>query len=261
MRPRAVVAAFKQQAIHFISDPQWIIPSILSPLLFTAVMLMLYRDLTGPVVLQAVLGGGVLGMWANTLFSSSYSISFDRYNGTLEPLLLSPSEITDIVAGRALWNALIGLSNALLVFLVSELVFHTEVSLLDPVMFFLTLVLTLVSLAVIGILLSTAFVLSRMGSVVASMAEYPIYVLSGALVPITILPSGLQYISYALPPTWGVDAVKLAAVEGYQSMMGADMLVDIAMVILLTVLYFLIARFLLKRIERRILETGSSTVY
>ena len=37
--PRAMKAALKQQSIHFFVDPQWVIPSIIAPFIFTTVTL------------------------------------------------------------------------------------------------------------------------------------------------------------------------------------------------------------------------------
>lgn len=261
MNLQAVRASFRQQATQFVSDPQWIIPSIISPFLFTVVILMIYQDVTGPVVLQAVLGGGVLGMWANTLFASSFTISYDRVNGTLESLLSSPTHLIDIIVGRSIWNAFIGLVNALLVFVIAELVFQTGVAVVNPLLFFVTLILTLLSLASIGLIFSSAFVFSRRSYVLTSVAEYPIYVLCGAMIPITALPRWSQYISYALAPSWGIDAMKLASVEGYTSMTGMSVWTDMLIMICISFVYFLIARSLLGTVERNIRETGSAIRY
>ncbi len=261
MNARAVSASFKQQAIQFLADPQWIIPSLVCPFLFTMVMLFIYQDVTGPIVLQAVLGGGVLGMWANTLFASSYTISYDRMNGTFESMLASPTRIFDILVGRSLWNAFIGLINALLVFVIAELIFQTGMTLTNPIGFFLTLTATLLSLASMGMLIATAFVFSRMGRFFSSIAEYPIYVLSGALVPITLLPQGLQYVSYILAPSWGVDAMKYTALEGYTSMMGVSLAVDIFMLIALSSIFLVLAFFIMSKAERAILRSGTATRY
>lgn len=261
MNLRAVSASFKQQAVQFLADPQWLIPSLVSPFLFTMVMLFIYQDVTGPVVLQAVLGGGVLGMWANTLFASSFTITYDRMNGTFESMLASPTRVFDVLIGRSLWNAFIGLVNALLVFLLAELIFQTGVTLANPIGFFFTLVLTLLSLASVGMLISTAFVFSRMGRFFSSIAEYPIYVISGALVPITLLPQGLQYVSYVLAPSWGVDAMKYTALEGYSSVMGVSLVTDLLMLVVLSGLSLILAYFVMDRAERAILNAGSATRY
>jgi len=258
---RAVKAGFRQQAIQFITDPQWIIPSLILPFLFTMVMLFIYRDVTGPIVLQAVLGGGVLGMWANTLFASSFTIAYDRMNGTFEPMLCSPTRIFDILLGRSLWNAFIGLLNAILIFIIAELIFSTGLSLMNPIGFFFMLVLTLFSLSSVGMLISTSFVFTRMGSFFSSIFEYPIYVLSGALVPITMLPISLQYISYILPPAWGIDAMKYYAIEGYESMMGVSVYVDILVIVVLSGLFLMASYFVMSKVEHRILSDGSATRY
>jgi ABC-2 type transport system permease protein len=261
MNSRAVIASFKQQGLHFIADPQWIIPSIVSPFLFTMVMLFIYKDVTGPIVLEAVLGGGVLGMWANTLFASSFTVTYDRVNGTFESILMSPSRMFDILIGRSLWNTFIGLINALLIFVVAELIFSTGIALENPIGFFAMLVLTLSSLSAVGMLISTAFVFSRMGRFFSSIAEYPIYVLSGALVPITALPQVLQYVSYLLAPTWGVDAMKLTAIDGYQSMMGASLALDIFMALAISTVCLTAAWFAMGRAERSIMKSGTATRY
>ena len=261
MNFRAVFASFKQQGIQFLADPQWIIPSLVSPFIFTMVMLYIHNDVTGPIVLQAVLGGGVLGMWANTLFASSFTVSYDRMNGTFELLLSSPTDIFDVLMGRSIWNAFIGLINALLIFILAELIFQTNMNLMNPLAFFAILTLTLFSLASVGMLISIAFVFSRRGRLFSTIAEYPIYVMSGALVPVTLLPQSFQYFSYILAPAWGVDAMKQTAIENYPSMMGTSVLTSVLMLILLSAIFLGSAFYLMRVAEHRILSTGTATRY
>ncbi len=258
MNVRASYAAFRQQMTHFLTDPQWIIPSLIAPFMFTMVVLMIYQDVDGPVVLQAVLGGGVLGMWGNTLYSSGWSISYDRYNGTLEPLMTSPTRLMDVVAGRSVWNTLIGLSNAVLVFVIAEIMFRTGVGLANPAEFFFILIITLASLASIGLVFSAFFVLTRASSVLMSSLEFPIYVVSGAMFPITLLPDWVIPFSYLLAPSWGVDAMKIAALEGYEGI-GLGIAGSLGLMLLLTAVYILMARWLFKKIERNVRSYGTIT--
>jgi ABC-2 type transport system permease protein len=261
MNIRATVAAFKQQAIHFIADPQWIIPSIVAPFVFAVVALFIYGGDDGSVVLQAVIGGGVLGMWGNTIFGSGYSISYDRYNGTVEPIMLSPSNLADVIAGRSIWNTFIGLINALLVFAVAELMFHTGLTVADPIAFFAMLVLTLGSLACIGLMFSACFIWTRRTSALFAVLEFPIYILSGAMVPVSVLPEGLRYISYVLPPSWGVDALKLSALGGYPEAIGTGILTDTVIMLALMIVYVIAAAALFRIIERNVRISGSLTRY
>lgn len=261
MNLRATAAAFKQQAIQFMADPQWILPSIIAPFIFTVVALFMYGSDDGSVVLQAVLGGGVLGMWGNTLFASGYSITYDRYNGTIEPIMMSSTNLIDVVAGRAIWNTMIGLLNALLVFIIAELMFQTPVTIHNPAAFFGILILTLGSLACIGLIFSAFVVWTRMSTTLFSILEFPIYILSGAMVPISLLPGGLTAISYALPTCWGVDAMKLAALGDYDGAIGTTIGQDLIMTVVLMLIYASIAFIIFKYIERNVRMTGSLTRY
>ena len=247
MNPKAVTASFKQQFRQFTADPQWIIPSLIAPFIFTSVMLMMYPEKSDSIVLQAILGGGVLGMWGNTLFASSFTLSYDRMNGTLDNIMMSPSHLYDVILGRSLWNTFIGLLNMLMVYIFAELLFQTPVSFADPLAFVLILIATLVSLASIGILFSIAFIFSRRSYILTSIFEYPIYILSGAVVPITALPSWTNPISMALAPTWGVEALRCSALSGYEAVFGFGMVGNALVCVALSFAYAAIGWFLMRR--------------
>ena len=261
MNFKAIGASFKQQYIQFIADPQWVIPSIIAPFIFTAVMLMMYPEKSDTVVLQAVLGGGVLGMWGNTLFASSFTLSFDRMNGTLENLLMSPSDLFDVLIGRSLWNTMIGLLNMAMVFIFAELVFATPLTIASPFAFILILILTLVSLASVGMIFAALFVFSRRSYILTGILEYPIYVLSGAVVPITSLPEWTNPISMVLAPTWGVEALRASAIYGYETVFGFGMVGNALVCLGVSAIYLAIAWFAMKRITGNVKETGSFTRY
>jgi len=254
---RATSAAFKQQARHFFADPQWVIPSLVAPFTFTIVVLMLFPAVDEPVVLYAVLGGGILGMWGNTLYASGWSVSFDRMNGTLESLLITPTPMVQVVAGRAVWNTLIGLTNAAAVFVVAELAFGTELRLEDPALFFLALAATLLSLATVGLMLSAMFVMTRSSTVLMQILELPIYFISGAMIPVDHLPEAIRPFSYALAPTWGVDAMRQAAGIQGTTVMGLGTGADLLIVAAITSVYLAIALYLFRRMEARARADGS----
>jgi ABC-2 type transport system permease protein len=41
--------------------------------------------------------------------------------------------------------------------------------------------------------------------------EYPVWLIAGFLVPLTLLPDWVRPFSWVLAPTWGVDAIREAA--------------------------------------------------
>lgn len=200
-------------------------------------------------------------MWSNTLFASSFTLSYDRMNGTLDNILMSPTNLFDVICGRSIWNTFIGLINMVLVYVFARLIFFAPLTIADPIGFVLALCITLISLASIGLLFSLAFVLSRRSYILTSILEYPIYVISGAVVPITILPEWMQHISFFLAPSWGVEALRGFTIPGYELEFGYGLVGNTLVCLGLTAAYIAIAWFLMKRIVSIVLKTGSFTRY
>jgi ABC-2 type transport system permease protein len=66
----------------------------------------------------------------------------------------------------------------------------------------------------LGFLLAVAFVRYRTAWALGNMLEYPVWLVGGFLVPLSLLPGWVRPISWALAPTWGVDAIREAALGG-----------------------------------------------
>ena len=254
---RPIKAAFLQQAIHFIMDPQWVLPSLVAPFAFAVVSLFIFKDTEGPVALYAVLGGGILGMWGNTLYTSGWSVSFDRMNGTLETLMMTPTPLTQVIAGRAIFNCLVGLANAFLVFVIAEFLLGSQMTIADPGKFFLALVLTLLSLSVVGLLFSGMFVFTRATTAIMQIVEFPIYIVSGAALPLIALPAILWPISYAIGPSWGVDALRTSAGLEGGSPLGWGFEADILIMISITAIYVVLALLIFNSLDKKARTAGS----
>ena len=241
--------------LHFFAEPQWLIPNIIAPFVMTLVALMLFRNSSGNFVLYAILGGGMMGMWGNTIYSSGYSIQFDRWNGTLEAVLATPAPLVWIIAGRALWNALIGIINAVFIFVIAVVWFQVPLALMDPLLFFLALFVTLLSLAALGLVFSSAFVLTRNANVLTNGLEFPIYVGTGTMFPIAMLPAWSGPLSLSLAPSWGIDAMRYSALSGYA---GLDLGYwgDMGMMVVLAFVYITVAFLLFQKVENRVRVKG-----
>jgi ABC-2 type transport system permease protein len=265
-RLRAVKAAFEHQARHFLSDPGWLIPNIIAPFVITLVALMLYSSSEGPVVMYAVLGGGMMGMWGNTLYASGFSIASERWWGTLESTLVVPVPLIWIIAGRTLWNALIGVINGIAILLIAVFVLNAPVTVDSVPLFMLAFLLTLLSLSALGLVFSSAFVLTRQAGVLTNGLEFPIYVITGCMFPIAILPLWTGPLSLSLAPTWGIDAIRIAAGYNPQGLWDGYLgyaspafayIVDLIVVILMMMAYLAIALYLFRIVETKARVDGS----
>jgi ABC-2 type transport system permease protein len=78
--------------------------------------------------------------------------------------------------------------------------------------------------------MAVAFVRFRQAWALGNMLEYPVWLISGFLVPLSLFPGWVRPISWVLAPTWGINAIRGAALGG--SPYG-----DIALALLLGALY------------------------
>jgi ABC-2 type transport system permease protein len=261
---RVIYAAFRMAMLHWMADPQWVIPNIIAPFVFTTVALMLFKDSAGPFGLYAVLGGGLMGMWGNTIYSSGFAIEFEKWQGTLEEVIAAPAKLIHVITGRAISNALFGLTNMLAVLIIAEAVFRVPLGITDPLLFAVSLILTLLSVSALGLIFASAFVLSRSAQALTNGLETPLYIVSGSMFPIALLPFWIHPAAYVLGPTWGIDAIRLASSASYVSQsfwagFSADfaMFLDLTVMILITLAYILVAFALFRIVERRARITGS----
>jgi len=261
---RVIYSAFRMAMLHWMADPQWVIPNIIAPFIFTTVALTLFKDSTGPFGLYAVLGGGMMGMWGNTIYSSGFAIEFEKWQGTLEEVIAAPSKLIHVITGRAISNAFFGLTNMVAILVIAVFGFRVQLGIADPLLFAVALLLTLLSVSALGLIFASAFVLSRSAQALTNGLEQPLYIVSGSMFPIALLPFWIHPAAYILGPTWGIDAIRLATSADYVSQsfwagMSPSMAIvlDLTVMTLITFAYVAIATVLFKFVERKARIAGT----
>ena len=251
---RVLYSAFRMAMLHWIADPQWVIPNVIAPFIYTFVALTLFKEARGPFGLYAVLGGGMMGMWGNTLYSSGFAIEFEKWQGTLEEVLAAPSNLLHVIAGKSISNALFGLANMVAILLIAFLVFRVPLGVANPILFAFSIILTLLSVSALGLIFASAFVLTRSAQVFTNGLETPIYIISGSMFRIALLPFWVHPVSYILGPTWGIEAIRIIA--GQESV-SLTFWLNIGVMLFITLAYVAIAAFLFKKVETKSRRDGT----
>src|SRR5260221_9347854 len=107
-----------------------------------------------------------------------------------------------------------------------RLVFGVPLHFAHPFLFAVALVVTVIALGLMGLVLASTFILYRYANAIANLLEYPVWIASGLVFSTSILPAWTRPISWALPPYWGVLALRHAALRG-------DLLLPLGMAALL----------------------------
>ncbi len=229
----------------------FVLITVLQPLIFASIAFYIWRAGERPgALLYAALGAGLMGIWSATLFGSGGAIQWQRWQGTLESLIVAPVPFVVVLISITLATSTIGLYALGGTLLWGRLLFGVPLELEHPLLFLLALPATVVSLGLLGLLLSSTFVLYRNANALSNLLEYPVWLITGLLVPVSLLPGWVSPISWLIAPTWGVRAIREAA-------LGGDPLAAIGMCIVLGAVYLLLGVVFLRLFERLARERAS----
>ncbi|MGY0005874.1 ABC transporter permease [Micromonospora sp. I033] len=165
-------------------------------------------------LLEAAVGAGLMGVWSSVLFGSGGAIQNQRWQGTLEMLMLAPRPPALVIFPITLSTAVTGTYAMLATLLWGRLLYGVPLTFAHPLRFLVAAPGCVLALGMFGLLLASTFVLMRNANALANTLEYPIWLVSGMLVPLTVLPGWTGPIAAALPTTWGARAVHEAASGG-----------------------------------------------
>jgi len=195
-------------------------------------------------LLQAAVGSGLMGVWSSVLFGSGGAIQNQRWQGTLEMIMLVPRRPVAVLLPITLATGVTG-SYALLATLAwGRLLYGIRLDFAHPYAFALAAVVCVFALGMSGLLLASTFVLMRNANALANTLEYPVWMLSGMLVPLTVLPPWTGPIAAALPTTWGARALREATD-------GGPVWPSLALCVAISLLFLGLGALSLTHVERR----------
>ncbi len=220
----------------------FVLITFLSPLIFATMGFFLWRSgdgLGGQTLMYVALGSGMMGVWSTTLFGCGGAIAWQRWEGTLELLVAAPTRYDLILAGQTFGAVVFGFYGIASTLAWGFLLFGMPIEATFPLLLPLALLAAVISLGSLGMLIATSFVLYRHANALGNLLEYPIWLVTGLLVPLATLPFWVQPISWLLAPTWGMEAIRGATLASQPPTLA------IAMCFVLAAVYYVAARFML----------------
>jgi ABC-2 type transport system permease protein len=178
-----------------------------------AVYLLRAADSPHRMVVAAV-GAGLMGVWSNVLFGSGGAIQRQRFGGTLEMLILAPRNPAITILPITISTGLTGVYSMGATLAWGWLIYGIKPEFANPWAFLIAVPACIVGLGMFGLLMASTFVVMRNANALCNTLEYPIWLLSGMLVPMTVLPAWTGPVAAILPTTWGARAVHEAVSGG-----------------------------------------------
>ena len=189
--------------------------AILWPLFFATVAFFMFRVGHDPETLvYASLGAAVMGVWTATSVTAGSALARQRWHGTLELLAAAPTHFALILLPMTLATSAIGLYCIASTLLWGWLVFGIALNIAHPLLFGLSILATIIAVGMLGFLIAVLFVRHRAAWALGAASEYPVWLVCGFLVPLSLLPGWVRPISWLLAPTWGMRAIRESATGG-----------------------------------------------
>jgi ABC-2 type transport system permease protein len=232
-----------------------VVAGIVQPAAFLAITLMA-RGRGGHVdPAELALGMALVGLWGTTIWQTGLVLNGERSLGTLALVLSRPASFAVVLAGKAVGSTLRAVAFVVPTVAVASALAGKPIPARSPLAFAGAALAVVASASVFGMLLGCLFVLTRSAIRIAEAATYPVFILGGLVVPLSLLPRGLRPLADAVSLHWGAELLHAASAGTPQP--GRAWLLLAAT----TAVYGVAAALLFNRMVDRGRRTGSLELY
>jgi ABC-2 type transport system permease protein len=160
-----------------------------------------------------VIGNAVQSMSFAAVFAVANITSQDKWQGTLQNLIVTPANRMALFVGRATFQIFMSAIIVVAAFVYANFVFGISFAHADFLSLGIAIALTSVMMISFGLLISSIGLFMRTAMIVANIFLFLTMLVSGVNFPVQALPIWLQPVSWSIPMTYGVLAAR-GAIEG-----------------------------------------------
>lgn len=259
---QTVIARAYPRLIGQQREKSWMFFDVFLPLLSVAAYVFVYRAMKAPeeYVGFVVMGGAMTAFWMNVLWSMSSQLYWEKEQGNLALYIMAPNSMMAILLGMALGGLVATALRALVIVVIGSWLFNVDYQVSSYFQLFLVFILAMIALYGMGMMSASMFLLlSREAWHLSNLAQEPIYLLSGFYFPIKTLSFWVALSASFIPLTLGLDAMRQLAFPSGAALGFLTVRVEIALLVVLSVVFLFGARWLLAYMERLAIREGRLT--
>ena len=183
---------------------------VASPLIFATLAYFLFQDGHGQSLLVAALASGVMGIWSTTTAQGAGALQTQRRLGILELLVASPTPFWAVVLPISVAISAIGVYSLAIGLVYVRVFYGVSIAVHEWLAFAVAIPAAIGAIGSLGFLFASALVRYRSAFMLGNLFEWPVWMISGLLIPVAVLPGWLQPVSWLFAPTWGMRALRHA---------------------------------------------------
>jgi ABC-2 type transport system permease protein len=212
---RAFLSGMRIHLIQFTKNAFDISGVLLWPIIYASIAYYLLDAKDDPrLLLSASLGASVMLMWSTVVVGSSAALEQQRWLGTLELLVAAPMPFAIVIAPITVASGAIGAYSLVSTLTWGTLLFDVPLSIEHPLAFAVSVPAAVLAIGMLGLVMAATFVLYRAAFHLGIAMQYPMWIATGLLVPLSVLPDFVGRVAWLLAPYWGFRAIKEAALGG-----------------------------------------------
>ena len=245
-------------------EKSWVAFEILLPFLATSAFVFVYRALQAPpeYIGFVVLGGAMTAFWLNVIWMMASQLWWEKSQGNLELYFAAPMSIMSVLFGMAFGGMVMSSTRAVVVLAIASLLFGVQFAIEQWVLLLAVFFLTLAALYGLGMMLASLFLMwGREAFHLTQLFMEPVYFVSGLNFPVSRLGLLGALALATIPLAVGLDAMRQLAFVGAEFPIGTPPpAVEALILVVMTVVFLLAARFMLRILERMARKEGRLSV-
>jgi ABC-2 type transport system permease protein len=208
-----VLALWVRGLKAFIRNKTGLIFSIVFPFFFVYVFSAIFKNdfIENPVAYM------LSGVIITTVFESSLNLSSstvdDMVSGFMKEVLVSPAKRICVALGQILSAATVSSIQGLLILLIGLFLGIKFTSWLSPVLVLLAMISVGLVFSGVGLYLATIVRNGQTFQIIKTSISLPLTFLSGAYLPLSLLPDILRYVAYFNPMTYATAVFRMLVLE------------------------------------------------
>ena len=243
--------------------------SFVKPISTAAILVVMYGiitqgDFESPIFTYMYLGNAFYIYVGAVMAGVSWAVIDDReHYKTLKYMYVAPINIPMYLFGRGVAKFIVGSISVVITIVFGLLFLHLriELSAINWPLFFLALAIGVIMLAMMGLILAGVTLLIAhhvwfLGEAVAGA----LYLFSGAIFPLEVLPPAIRWIGYIIPITYWLELIRRSLVgevaEAFPTLQALSSEQILGILVALTIIFAILAVVVFRWAEKRAKERG-----